>query len=461
MILYLLKSGACLLILLGVYKFFLEKEKMLHFNRYFLLFSLIFSFSIPLISVEIAQENIEIEEVNKFISTENIPINIPNEITRNEIQNADYQGIIKYIYIVITLFLLIKFTKNLLVFTNKIRQNQKVIVEGKSFILLKEKVELCTFLNYVFINEDEYNSIENELISHELTHIRQFHTLDILFIEILLIVFWFNPLLYFYKKAIRLNHEFMADDAVNQKFQNIRFYQELLLQKSIGSLTFNLTSNLTFQITKQRLLMMTAHTSAKVALLKKVMLLPIFLILLFSFIDISFAQKPTKSLEIQVVPIDKSKKKLTQKDVNMNNGSIHIFEDFNPAIHEKGKIKYPQKYSELTDEEKKMLSESPSYSEKNTTTDEMMELWASTDKYGVWVDSKRIPNSKLNNYKAADIAEFSISRLYKNAQVGNRRFQIDLMTHKYYDEVYIKEVKESPLFFLDKRTNKNKLNKKS
>ena len=90
MILYLLKSGACLLILLGVYKFFLEKEKMLHFNRYFLLFSLIFSFSIPLISVEIAQENIEIEEVNKFISTENIPINIPNEITRNEIQNADF-----------------------------------------------------------------------------------------------------------------------------------------------------------------------------------------------------------------------------------------------------------------------------------------------------------------------------------------------------------------------------------
>lgn len=459
MILYLLKSGACLFVLFGVYKFFLEKEKMLHFNRYFLLFSLIFSFSIPLISVEIGQENIQLEEVNKFISTENIPFSISNENTTNETQTTDYQSIIELTYIVITLFLLLKFARNLFLIRKKIRQNQKIVVEGIHFILLKEKVELCTFLNYVFINENEYNHLENELISHELTHIRQFHTLDILFIEILRIIFWFNPLLNFYKKAIQLNHEFIADDSVNRKFQNIRFYQELLLQKSIGNLAFNLTSNLTFQITKQRLLMMTTHTSAKVALLKKVGLLPIFTLLLLSFIDISLAQKPTKPLEIQIIPIDKSKKKLTQKDVNMENARVCIWEDFNPAIHEKGKKNYPKKYNELTDEEKKMLSESPIYSQKSTPTDEMLALWASTDKYGVWVDSKRIPNNKLNSYKAADIAEFSISRLYKNAQVGNRRFQIDLMTHKYYDEVYMKHVKESPMFSIDKRKNKNTLKK--
>ncbi|WP_435356977.1 M56 family metallopeptidase [Emticicia sp. SJ17W-69] len=456
MILYLLKSGACLIVLFGVYKFFLEKEKMLHFNRYFLLFSLIFSFSIPLISIEIGQENLQIEKVNKLISTENIPFSIPNENPVNEVQKTDYQSFIKYIYIIVTFFQLLKFTRNLVLIKKKITQNRKIIVEGIYFILLKEKVELCTFLNYIFINEEEYNNLEDELISHERTHIQQFHTLDILFIEILRIIFWFNPTLNFYKKAIQLNHEFMADETVNQKFQNIRFYQELLLQKSIGNLAFNLTSNLTFQITKQRLLMMTTHTSAKVALLKKVVLLPIFTILLLSFIDISFAQTPTKPLEIQVIPNENSKKKLTQKDVNMDNARVYIFEDLNPTTHEKGKIKNPKNYNELTDDEKKLLKESPLYAEKNNPTDEMMKLWASTDKYGVWVDSKRIPNNKLNSYKASDIAEFSISRLYKNAQVGNRRFQIDLMTHKYYDEVYMKHVKESPMFSIDKRTNKNK-----
>lgn len=460
MILYLLKSGMCLLVLFGVYKFFLEKEKMLHFNRYFLLFSLIFSFMIPLISVEIEQENIQIKEVNRLISTNKIPFEISNKITKNEIQEFDYQGVLSYSYIMVAFLLLLKFVRSLFLINKKISDNKKIIVEGNSFILLKEKVELCTFLSYIFINEDEYNNLENELISHELTHIREFHTLDILFIEILRIIFWFNPLLNFYKKAIQLNHEFIADDAVNRKFQNVRFYQELLLQKSIGNLSYNLTSNLTFQITKQRLLMMTTNTSNEVAILKKVALLPIFTLLLLSIIEISFAQKSTNSTEKQEVSNDKSQKKITQKDVNMNNARIHVFEDFNPAIHKKGEIRYPKKYNELTDDEKKLLKESPLYFEKNNPTDEMIQLWASTDKYGVWVDEKRISNEKLKNYKASDIAEFSISRLYKNAQVGNRRFQIDLMTHKYYDEVYMKHVKESPMFSIDKRTNKNNLNKK-
>src|SRR5690606_39609713 len=66
-------------------------------------------------------------------------------------------------------------------------------------------------------NEYENNQIDQELFVHEKAHITQKHSLDILFIEALQILFWFNPLIYLYKKAMKLNHEFLADQKVDRK----------------------------------------------------------------------------------------------------------------------------------------------------------------------------------------------------------------------------------------------------
>jgi len=126
-------------------------------------------------------------------------------------------------------------------------------------ILVEEKILPHTFLNYIFINKNDYENrkIEGELFTHELTHVRQKHTLDVLFIEILKTIFWFNPLLIFYKKAIQLNHEFLADEKVVTSYKNVPFYQSLLLEKASWNSNFYLASNLNFLVTKKRLIMMT------------------------------------------------------------------------------------------------------------------------------------------------------------------------------------------------------------
>ena len=80
----------------------------------------------------------------------------------------------------------------------------------------------------------------SELIAHEKAHLDQKHTLDVLFVEILQIVFWFNPLLLFYKRAIKLNHEFLADQAVNAQFQSVKNYQNLLLAFAVDKSTIQL-----------------------------------------------------------------------------------------------------------------------------------------------------------------------------------------------------------------------------
>ena len=144
-------------------------------------------------------------------------------------------------------------------------------------VLVKQNILPHTFLNYIFVNKQEHKNqvIEDELYTHELAHVHQHHTLDVLFIELLKTVFWFNPLVYVYKKAIQLNHEFLADETVVNAAYNVITYQQLLLQKATTGHTFALASNLNFAITKKRLLMMTKTTPRLLATVKQLAIVPL------------------------------------------------------------------------------------------------------------------------------------------------------------------------------------------
>ncbi|RYJ43295.1 M56 family metallopeptidase [Flavobacterium beibuense] len=270
---FLIKSAISMAVLLLIYKLFLEREKMHRFNRFYLLFSLVFSLSIPFINIPIyveadpiinsksAVKITEAAEVANIIMSPQIPV--------SKAINTDFEPKVNYlayaiwgIYALVTLILTVRFALNIAQFYKRKRQNEKVPYNGATIVLLEEGILPHTFLNNIFLNKEEYKSqaIEPELYNHELTHVKQRHTLDILFIELLKTVFWFNPLLYFYKKAIQLNHEFLADEKVIET-NNVTYYQQLLLNKaSLTTATISLASNLNFSITKKRFVMMTKTT---------------------------------------------------------------------------------------------------------------------------------------------------------------------------------------------------------
>ena len=276
MIDFLIKSSVCLFLLLSIYKLFLEQEKMSIFNRFYLLGSLIFSIAIPFISFEIQIEAIKTVNLNA------IEI-FPSSSVIAE-KKTNYLPISLWsIYGIITSIFAFRFCRNCYVFFRKINSNPTQKFEGATLILVEEKILPHTFLNYIFINKNDYENrkIEGELFTHELTHVRQKHTLDVLFIEILKTIFWFNPLLIFYKKAIQLNHEFLADEKVVTSYKNVPFYQSLLLEKASWNSNFYLASNLNFLVTKKRLIMMTKTTSHSRALLKKLTVLPVLAGLIF------------------------------------------------------------------------------------------------------------------------------------------------------------------------------------
>ena len=169
--------------------------------------------------------------------------------------------------------------------------------------MLDDVVIPYSFFNHIFINKKEFqsNKIQEEILSHELVHVHQKHSLDIIFIELLKALFWFNPIIYAYKKAIQLNHEFLADEHVINKHKNISFYQTLLLENQAIT-TSNLASNLNYLTTKKRIIMMTKTTSEKNIFLRKTLILPVLLLsFTISCVKDNNSSKVKESLKLEVV----------------------------------------------------------------------------------------------------------------------------------------------------------------
>ncbi|MFV8332005.1 M56 family metallopeptidase [Flavobacterium sp. GSP14] len=351
---FLIKSTITLFVLLAVYYLFLEKEKIHVFNRFYLLFSLVFSMVIPFVTIEVVQEIAQ-----PTVNPGNILILQGSAVI---LEKTNYLAIgLWSLYAVVTLVLTIRFFGNIIKISSKMRSNEPIDYKNAKLILVPEKTLPHTFLNTIFINETEYNNreIEAELYTHELTHVTQKHTLDILFIELLKTVFWFNPIFIFYKKAIQLNHEFLADEKVVNAYNNVPFYQSLLLSKANENQTFYLASNLNYLITKKRLLMMTKTTSKIEALLKKAMLIPVVTALLFLLCTKVVAQEtnvkketaPAKSGNLLKTYYDKTTFKI--KD-------------------EKGKVAGEKKYNELTPVEKRAIPSILSKEKELPTNEELL-----------------------------------------------------------------------------------------
>ncbi|WP_124590462.1 M56 family metallopeptidase [Tenacibaculum discolor] len=340
-------QGYFFALLLAFYHLILEREKMHQFNQFYLLGSVLFSFIAPFYNIYI--------EVTPQSSKLFVPMvvdgNTATEIVTSQAQEIDYMQYLTFAYTIITLILLVRFTKNLTTIFFKIKQHQKIKIEKATLVLVEDAISPHTFWNYIFINKEEHNSnkIETELYTHELTHALQKHTFDILLIELLQIIFWINPTFMFLKKAIKLNHEFLADNKVITTHKNTTEYQYLLLNRTAWNNEYYLASNLNYLLTKKRLLMMTKQSSRTKILLKKLAVIPV--IAGFTFL---FAER----VEAQKKDIDKAPVSIQVKNGAKNLKGESSEETLVVYTYEDGST-IQKKYDDLTLEEKQQLPPPP------------------------------------------------------------------------------------------------------
>lgn len=457
-----LKIIICSGILLGCYHLFLAKEKTFVFNRFFLIFALVFSYAIPFMTIKTQQkasaEKILFEDENTLQTVSYTPITVSE-------QSFDYTSLILPVYLLISGILLCKLLFS--IYKIKSLKGSKIIYKNRVIKVLENNMPPFSFMNTIYISKDYFKDgkIENSIFLHEEIHVKQKHTADVLFTEILKILLWFNPFVYFYKRAMVTNHEFIADEQVIYKNKNIKTYQELILKEILKQQDLNLIHQFNFNNTKKRFIMMTSKNS-KFAKAKKYLTIPSFIALAVIFADKAYAKENPENLIQEKNSIISE---ITSNDPYTNFNKIlekyaHLlnkkeYAKFERTISTSDREKLYEFYSELTTEQKKetfIFFINPGKFEKNIPSSEDLQEYMNSSKYGLWIDGKKTNNQDLKNYSSNDFSHQFVSKRYPNAisKKNPQPYQVNLMTNEYFSK-YLQEKTKIIMGFKAKKGNKD------
>ncbi len=252
-----------LVLLFVFYILLLRKQAVFRFNRVFLLTSVLFSALIPLIDFSFIQ--------SKTIYYVQLPeISIIDSIRhQNKSSGLTKTSILLIIYAFISTLFVSKFLWDLFSIIRIRRLSKKHIKNNISIFVYS--FQNFSFFNWIFIKEEDKNN--TSIIEHEKAHSRLFHSFDILIIKILQCLFWFNPVVFFMERELRLQHEYEVDRTVLKIHKNTLGYQQMLLNQ-VFQTEFNLiTNNFNQSFLKNRFTMMTKRETKKVKVLFPVLLL--------------------------------------------------------------------------------------------------------------------------------------------------------------------------------------------
>lgn len=285
-----LKIILCSSLLLTVYYVFLQKEKMYGFNRFYLLFSLVFSYTVPFISIQSEAQ----KPVNRLQKTIEATQQVMDITPKQE--SFNWMNLIWILYGIVTLIFLIRTIISYLKIKNL--KGEKMIYQNQNIIITNEPISPFSFWNTIYLGKNYLidNKIDSRIFLHEKSHLEQKHSIDIIIVEIIKTFTWFNPSVYFYKKAMITNHEFLADESVLKNDFTIKDYQNLILEEIISNQNYNLTHTFNFKNTKKRFIMMNTKKS-KLADLKKVISIPVLMIAFGLFVQKTYATPMEKMIE--------------------------------------------------------------------------------------------------------------------------------------------------------------------
>jgi len=258
--LYLLKSGLSLAILVLFYELVQKREVFFHFNRIYLLFGISIALLLPFWNFNVLSVfSTEATSQNYLLTYQVSSFQLPEVVIGgSDTTHSGYSlvNLLLYIYLsgVLIKFALLLFRTMKLI--TLIEKTKATIIDRVKFVFTEGDLPVFSFFNNIFISEKTFSSNDSEkIIAHEKVHISQLHSLDLLFAELVCIVQWFNPFAYLLKKAIRENHEFLADQKVISAYSDPSTYRLLLLNYSSKTKTNSLAHNFSYSLLKRRLFM--------------------------------------------------------------------------------------------------------------------------------------------------------------------------------------------------------------
>lgn len=279
-IIYIAKASLLIAVFFLAYHFLLRKETFFNSNRWFLLAGLFTAIILPLIAytkiiwIDPAPTLAEgTMDLSHYIALQNAIRSARGEAAPEPINWFD---VASGLYFAGALFFFARFIYDIISLRKLIR-SQQIVKLGRYYMVDTPAVQHpFSFFNYIVYNSSVLEPHELEsIISHEKVHSSQRHSLDMVVGQLFCIAFWFNPLVWKYKKSISQNQEFIADAVASKQIADARLYQKTMLKFTVQPEYIAITNHFYQSLIKKRIVMLNKQKSKKMNSLKYGLVLPV------------------------------------------------------------------------------------------------------------------------------------------------------------------------------------------
>lgn len=281
---YIAESAITLAVLYLFYLAFLRNDTHFRINRFVLVFSAIISMLLPTVARMI---DLPVKE------TLNLSIDFPRngfQMSASEagepvpVSRVNIMEVLGLIYLIGAAIMVARLVYQAIYLHAVSRLSKTSYCEGFKIISLDTNMMPFSYFNQIFIPGDTITKESlASIIVHEKSHLSQGHYIDLILFQIITVLQWFNPFVWFAEKSLKEVHEYLADEAVLESGKDMGNYQAVLVNEALGGPVFILTNQFNQSLIKKRILMMKNERSSKAAQLKSLLLLPIMAGLLMAF----------------------------------------------------------------------------------------------------------------------------------------------------------------------------------
>lgn len=339
---YLLKSVSWLSAFAAIYALFLRNERYFILNRLFLLLGIVCALVLPWFTWRYA-----------------VPVSAENPITTGELLNLQLAEstagpdfnlvafVLLSIYLLGSAVVIILHVRRTWPVLRLIHHSEPVRDGSVKLIYNTKYPDSFSFFSFVFVNPSIHEREKREIVNHEQEHIRQKHWIDLLLLEILCVVQWFNPLVWLYGRQLRQNQEYLADRFALKRSSNPAVYRATLLNQLLGGDVIPLSNSFNYSRNKKRFNMMTHIKQSPYRMLKLLLIIPVIGGIFYAFsapkyVDASSVHSANMETEIQT----KIGSISWQSQTSSQNNLVYSTNELNQALGLKPGDAYAEKLLE-------------------------------------------------------------------------------------------------------------------
>ncbi len=306
---FIIKSALTLALLYSLFYFILRKETFHRFNRCCLLFTLVASLLLPLVHISTSHPtavNQAVMASTEYVTT--LPTIVVTAETKAPLLTCNdvLAGIYWTGLCIMLLYLVLQIIQTCMLIKGGLRHTDKY---GNTVILKEDIKSPFSIFHYIVMSVEDYENHRRNILTHEQEHIRMYHSYDLLLLQVVKVLQWFNPFVWFLENDLKALHEYQADEAVINQGIDAKQYQQLLVVKAVGNRLQPFANNLRRGSLKKRIIMMYQKKSNRWMMLKALFILPVTCFAIYAFANSETdVQTPQVKKNVTVVARSPQKK---------------------------------------------------------------------------------------------------------------------------------------------------------